>query len=193
MSQNIAVFLDRDNTLNFDSGYLYNPDEVKLMNGVAKGLKRLKTEINVKLIVISNQSGVVRGYFQEKDVIAVNEKINSILMSEEGVEIEEFFYCIHHPHFSSLENSQCRKPSPQMVFEAAQKYNIDLGASYFVGDMVSDVQCGINAGTKTILLVYDERNSKINQLKKLNLSADFLANDFLSACDFIINDFKKGN
>lgn len=191
MNSNVAVFLDRDNTLNYDPGYINNPSDVKLMKGVAKGLKILKEEFNPLLIVISNQSGVARGYFTESDIVAVNNRINELLELENSVKIDDFFFCIHHPDFSSKEDSECRKPSPKMVFEASKKYDIDLSVSYFIGDSISDIQCSNNAGTKSVFLLYDESELQRNEIKELNLRVDFFASDFLSACNFIINDFKK--
>lgn len=191
MKTNIAVFLDRDNTINYDPGYISKPEDVRLLNGVPEGLLKLKKEINALLIVISNQSGVARGYYTENDIRKVNSRINELLENSGSVKIDDFFYCIYHQEFSSAHEAECRKPSPKMIFEAAKKYNISVNSSYLIGDSVSDVQCGNNAGTKSIFLVYDERDSKMKEVNKLNLKVEFIAHDFLEACEFIINDYKR--
>ncbi|PJA96098.1 MAG: D,D-heptose 1,7-bisphosphate phosphatase [Ignavibacteriales bacterium CG_4_9_14_3_um_filter_34_10] len=191
--KNIAVFLDRDNTLNFDPGYLNDPESVKLLPGVGEGLTKLKSVLNCKFIVISNQSGVARGFYTEETIIKINNRINELLFGSGFAQIDDFFYCIHHPEFSDEEKSKCRKPSPQMVFDAAKKYLINLADSYFAGDAVSDVECGKNAGTKTVLLVYDEGDSKRMELAVKQLTPDFIAKDFSECCNFIIEDFKGKN
>lgn len=191
--KNLAVFFDRDNTINYDPGYINKVDDVRLMPGVAEGLAKLKKELDCKLIVISNQSGVVRGYLTEETVREINRKINLLLIEANSVEIDDFFYCIYHPDFNDDEKSKCRKPSPQMVIEAAEKYNIDLNRSFFIGDAVTDIECGKNAGTKTILLVYDEHNSKLLELEKKKIAPDFVAKNFYAACEYITEELKGQN
>ena len=107
--QNHAVFFDRDNTLNYDPGYLGDPEQVKLFPGVIEGIKKLRQQYNFKIIVISNQSGFTRNILRESDVIAVNERINELLR-EQDTEIDDFFYCPYHPDFDPPELTMCRKP-----------------------------------------------------------------------------------
>lgn len=109
--RNHAVFLDRDNTINYDPGYLGDPDKVRLMEGVARGIKRLRDEYGFKIIVISNQSGIARKLITEEDVRSVNNRVNKLLR-DEGAEIDAFYYCPYHPDFSPPEKCGCRKPSP---------------------------------------------------------------------------------
>jgi D-glycero-D-manno-heptose 1,7-bisphosphate phosphatase len=187
-----TVFFDRDNTLNFDPGYLSDPDLVKLFDGVGEGIARLKKEYNFKIVVISNQSGIARGLATTQEVIAVNEKINSILKKENNTEIDAFYFCPFHPDFSSEEESKCRKPSPILVVKAAKELNLDLNKSYFVGDKISDIECGINAGIKTVLVNYENDMEKIISLKKRNKRPNFIVGNFLNACDSIIADFTGG-
>jgi len=189
---NPAVFFDRDNTLNFDPGYLSDPNLVSLFDGVGEGIAKLKTNFHFKVIVISNQSGIARGYFTEKDVFAVNEKINSILKSQYNTEIDAFYFCPFHPDFNSEEDSKCRKPSPLLVFKAAKELDIDLTKSYFVGDSISDIECGINANLKTVLVNYKNEIGKIISLKNINKTPTFTVGNFLSACNLIIEDFTGG-
>ncbi|MCU7496520.1 MAG: HAD family hydrolase, partial [Ignavibacteria bacterium] len=159
---NHAVFFDRDGTLNLDPGYLGEAEQVVLLPGVAEALLRLKKE-GFRIVVISNQSGIARGYFTAKEVDAVNRRINELL-KESGVTVDAFYYCPYHPDFNTPEECRCRKPSPQLVFMAARDFDIDLGRSYFVGDMISDVECGINAGVKTILLKNTLKEEQISGL-----------------------------
>ena len=183
-----AVFFDRDDTLNYDPGYLGNPDLVKLYPGVPQGISKLKKELNFKIVVISNQSGITRGKIKEEDVLAVNERINELLRKE-GTEIDKFYHCPFHPDFDPEERCTCRKPSPQMVYEAADEMNLDLSRSYFVGDKASDVLCGINAGVKTVLIKTNNYKEEINILINENKSPNFVAANFIEATNLIYNDF----
>jgi D-glycero-D-manno-heptose 1,7-bisphosphate phosphatase len=185
-----ALFLDRDGTLNEDPGYLGDPDQVKLFPGAAKALSLIKKKLNFKLIVISNQSGIARGLITKEDVEAVNEKINSLL-SEYDVSIDSFYYCPFHPDFSSEEETICRKPSPQLVLKAAEDFHINLPGSYFIGDSLSDIKCGINAGTKTILVKTGHGSNELNRLQKENIFPTFVADNLTDACSFILNQFSE--
>lgn len=189
---NPAVFFDRDNTLNFDPGYLSDPNLVNLFEGVGEGIAKLRNDFNFKIIVISNQSGIARGYFTESAVLSVNEKINLILKKQFNTEIDAFYFCPFHPDFSTEEESKCRKPSPLLVFKAANDLDIDLRKSYFVGDSISDIECGINANLKTVLVNYKNDLGKIISLKNRNKTPNFIVQNFLNACNLIIEDFTGG-
>jgi D-glycero-D-manno-heptose 1,7-bisphosphate phosphatase len=182
-----AVFLDRDGTINEDPGYLGEPEKVELLDFTGKGLAILKNELKLKLIVISNQSGVARGLFEKEKVELVNKKINNLLMPY-NVQIDAFYYCPFHPDFSSLEESLCRKPSPKMVLRAASENKINLSKSYFVGDAVSDIECGFNAGTKTILVLTGTGKESFSILQKQNKFPTFVANNLLDVSQIIKND-----
>ncbi|MBZ0200026.1 MAG: HAD-IIIA family hydrolase [Ignavibacteriaceae bacterium] len=184
-----AIFLDRDGTLNEDPGYLGNPDKVILYPGTGKALSNFKKQLGFKFIVISNQSGIARGLISIENVEAVNKKIN-VLLSNDDVQIDAFYYCPYHPEFSEIEKCGCRKPSPEMVFYAAKKENIDLTHSYFVGDSISDIECGINAGLKTVLVKTGCGKDSIYRLQKENKFPTFVADNISDACNFIYNDFK---
>lgn len=188
---NKAVFFDRDGTINIDPGYIGNPDLVELLPGVPEGLNKLKKQ-GFLSIVISNQSGVARGFFTEKEVIAVNSKIN-LLLKKHDAGIDSFYFCPYHPDFNSPEECECRKPSPKMVLQACMDFNIDLKKSYFVGDMLTDIECGINAGLKTVLICHNKTAEEISNLNKGINIPNFLAISFVDACNYIINDFTGGN
>jgi D-glycero-D-manno-heptose 1,7-bisphosphate phosphatase len=142
-----AVFLDRDNTLIHDPGFIHEPEKVRLLEGVVEGLKLLK-EAGFLPVVISNQSGIGRGYFTEREFWAVNARLNELL-APHGVQIEDFFFCPHRPD----ENCDCRKPSPRLVFEAARKWGIDISESFVIGDRDSDLMLAFNAGCRGGLIV----------------------------------------
>jgi D-glycero-D-manno-heptose 1,7-bisphosphate phosphatase len=189
---NYAVFLDRDGTLNEDPGYLGDPDKVRLFPETAGALSILKNELNFKLIVISNQSGIVRGLITRQAVESVNKRINDLL-KENNVSIDAFYYCPYHPDFNSQEECSCRKPSPEMVFKAVKDFNIDLTRSYFIGDSISDVECGFNAGIKTVLVRTGYGNESFYTLQKGNKFPTFVAKNILDASIFIKKDFTGEN
>ncbi len=185
---NAAVFLDRDGTLNEDPGYLGNPDEVQLFPGTGEALSLLKNNLKLKLIVISNQSGIARGIITKEMVESVNKKINELLENYDA-EIDAFYYCPAHPDFSSVEECSCRKPSPELVFKAAKDFNIDLSRSFFVGDMITDIQCGINAGLKTILVKTGYGAESFSILKNQNIFPTFVAENIKEVSIFIQKEF----
>jgi D,D-heptose 1,7-bisphosphate phosphatase len=186
-----AVFLDRDGTLNDDPGYLGDPDKVKLFPDTGEALSNLK-KLNLKLIVISNQSGIARGLITRENVEAVNNRINDLLLDFD-VKIEAFYFCPFHPEFSNEEECECRKPSPKMIFKAADDFNVDLKSSYFIGDAVSDIECGMNAGVKTILVKTGYGNESFSTLQKQNKLPTFTADNILDAAIFIQKDFSGVN
>jgi len=186
-----AVFCDRDGTINVDPGYLGDPNLVELFPGVADTIKKLKEELNMKIIVISNQSGIGRKYITSDQVISVNNKINLILESSD-TSIDAFYFCPDNPNEIS-EDKSCRKPSASMVINAATDFNIDLNSSYFVGDSEIDVECGKNAGTKTILINYNDSEEKINRLKSMGKTPDFYTKKFSEIYEFIKADSVGGN
>ena len=186
--KNIALLLDRDGTLNFDPGYLGDPSLVRLYPGVAEGIAKLKNEFSLKVIVISNQAGIARGIITEEQVISVNNRINEIL-SKENTSIDKFYYCPYHPDFDSPEKVSCRKPSAKMILQAEKDFNLDLARCYMIGDRIKDIQSGMNAGTKTIIIENEGNHSEIELLKSSENPPNFFAKNFGEVCKFIIKDF----
>jgi D,D-heptose 1,7-bisphosphate phosphatase len=185
-----ALFLDRDGTINYDPGYLKDTNLVKLYPYVGEGIKRLKKEFDFKVIVISNQAGIAYGIMTKDEVNAVNEKIN-LLLSEYDTSIDAFYYCPFHPDYNSVEESECRKPSPYMIVKASEEHNIELNRSYMVGDKSIDVLCALNAGVKSILVKHGNDNTEINILHYLKKKPNFVAANFKEACDFIVKDYSE--
>ena len=189
---NYAVFFDRDGTLNEDPGYLGDPNHLKLYPRTGEALSILKNKLRFKLVVISNQSGIARGLISKEMVESVNKKINELLLKE-NVSIDAFYYCPSHPEFSSREECWCRKPSPKLVYKASEELDIDLTKSYFVGDSVTDIECGINAGLKTVLVKTGYGKESISILQKQNKFPTFVAQNIIDVCSFIQKDLLGEN
>ena len=187
-----AIFLDRDGTVNYDSGYVKNPEEIWLLDGVAEGIRKLKDDFGFKMVIVSNQAGVAKGLLTIKDVLAVNDKINELLRDKK-TSIDAFYFCPYHPDFDPPEKAICRKPSPFMIIKAAEELNLDLGRSYMVGDKSSDIEAGLNAGVKTVFITPDSAKEEISILHNLEKKPNFVAANFQEACDLIIKDFSGGN
>jgi D-glycero-D-manno-heptose 1,7-bisphosphate phosphatase len=141
-----ALFLDRDGVLIEYIPYLSHPHQVKIPTGAGETLKKWQ-DAGYLLIVITNQSGIARGYFTINDVEAVHSKIREEY-KRFNVQFQDIYICPHHPS----DNCKCRKPSPTMILEASKKYNLDIERSFFIGDAISDVECAMSAGCKPILL-----------------------------------------
>jgi len=184
----IAVFLDRDGTLNEDPGYIGDPSKVVLFDDVPPALAILQNKFHFKLIVVSNQAGISRGIITEEEVISVNSRINDLLLPYH-VQIDKFFYCPSHPEFSSPEDCLCRKPSPKMVLDAAWEFSIDLSKSYLIGDSKTDIECAMNAGVKSILIKTGYGNDHLSLLFQEKKIPNFVAENFREAVDFLIHDF----
>ena len=181
-----AIFLDRDGTINEDPGYISDPSDVILIPRAGEALAALK-EKGFKLIVVSNQSGIARGIMSREDVDKVNDKINELLLTF-NVGIDAFYFCHAHPEFSTPEECECRKPSPYLVLKAAEEHEIDLNRSYFIGDTVSDIECGKNAGLRTILVKTGNGTETLSILQKDNNFPSFVAENLFNASECILKE-----
>ncbi|BFM40452.1 HAD family hydrolase [Synechocystis sp. LKSZ1] len=141
-----ALFLDRDGVVINYIPYLGRPHQVQIPRDAGPALKQWQ-EAGYLLIIITNQAGIGRGYFSVSDVQAIHHRLAE-LYRPFGVEFTDIFLCPHHPE----DACDCRKPSPQMLFEAAEQYDIDLGQSYFLGDAPSDLHAAIQAGCQPLLV-----------------------------------------
>jgi D,D-heptose 1,7-bisphosphate phosphatase len=152
-SMNKAVFIDKDGTLIHDVPYNARPELVVLKDGTVEGLQKLQ-RAGYMLVVITNQSGIAYGYFNEEDFEGVKNKLSEILNTS-GVTLDGIFYCPHHPRGVIDRYSvpcDCRKPGPGMIVQAATRLNIDLSRSWMIGDILNDVEAGNQAGCRTVLL-----------------------------------------
>ncbi|PRY12283.1 D,D-heptose 1,7-bisphosphate phosphatase [Pontibacter ummariensis] len=148
-----AVFLDKDGTLVHDVPYNVDPQRIRLCEGVPEALARLKAE-GYLLVMISNQAGVARGYFEEQALEGVKETLQRALQPYKAG-LDAFYYCPHHPEGIVPVYTQacaCRKPQPGMLLQAAKDLGIDLAASWMIGDILHDVEAGNKAGCRTILI-----------------------------------------
>ena len=152
-----AVFLDRDGTINKYVGFLTNIDDFELINGVADAIKRINNS-EYLAIVITNQPVVARGEVSFDELRRIHNKMETLL-GEKGAYVDAIYFCPHHPHKGFLGEIEelkidcdCRKPKPGMLFRASKDLNIDLKNSWVVGDSETDIEAGIAAGCKTILL-----------------------------------------
>jgi len=193
--QNTAVFLDRDGTINEEVGYLDTIDKLELFANAAEAIKMIN-ESGMKAVVITNQSGIARGYFSEEFVETVHTHIQKILKAK-GAFIDAFYYCPHHPTEgigTYQQSCACRKPEAGLLIAAAQDLDIDLTSSYVVGDMVKDIQVASRVGSKGILV---KTGYGLNTIEK-DLThgspeisqPDYIAEDVLDAVRWIINDRK---
>jgi len=150
---NKAIFLDCDGTLIEDPGYINSPDQVKLLEGVTKALVELRA-MGYKLIVVSNQSGVARGIVTEQVLGEIHNRLRQQL-AEKGAHLDEIYYCPYHPEGvvrKYRKESDWRKPNPGMLLAAADELSIDLSQSWCIGDSNRDIEAGLRAGCKTILV-----------------------------------------
>ena len=176
-----AVFLDRDGVLNEERNYLHRIEDVVVVSGAPAALKRL-ADAGFDLFIVSNQSGVGRGYFTVADV----EKVNAHLASEfakAGVRFRKIYYAPEAPE----QPSRGRKPSPQFLFDARDEFGLELSRSYMVGDKLIDLECGWNAGVKKSILVRTGYGAKTELEHKEKLSSALVVNDLAAAAEWILS------
>ncbi|RPI29440.1 MAG: HAD family hydrolase [Acidobacteria bacterium] len=182
---NRAVFLDRDGTVIEEVNYLSTIEEMQVYPFSAEALRRLRAA-GFLVVIISNQSAIARGYLNEADL----EKIHSELarrLTQEGARIDRFYYCPHHAE-ATLERyrqvCECRKPRPGMILRAAADLQIDLKASFVVGDRAGDVGVAQEAGCRSVLVKTGYGKTAVEQLG--DLRPDYVAENLLEAADWII-------
>jgi D-glycero-D-manno-heptose 1,7-bisphosphate phosphatase len=178
---NRAVFLDRDGTIIAEKHYLHRPEDVEIFPGAGAALKQLQ-DAGFKLFIISNQSGVGRGYFALADV----DKVNAHLCAElarDGVRFEKIYIAPEAPD----QPSRGRKPSPQFVFDARDEFDLDLAQSHMIGDKLIDLECGWNAGVKKSILVRTGYGGKLEQTAPEKLLSAWIADDLSTAARMILD------
>ncbi len=180
--KHLAVFFDRDDTLMVNVPYLGDPSLVTIFPEAAEAMYALR-EAGFWLFVVSNQSGVGRGLITRSQVFAVNAELKRQL---DGDYIHAFYHSFAAPDDPKATD---RKPSPQLLFKAAEINNLDLPKSFFVGDRLSDIECGINAGCRTVLLTHELSSRKESGDPEDDLArqkAHFIANNLREAVQWII-------
>lgn len=143
-----AVFLDRDGTINIEKNYLHSVQDWEWVPGAQAAIKLLR-DSGYLIVVVSNQAGIARGYYTSADVITLHLHVREELL-EAGAGVDAYYWCPHHPDFGS--GCNCRKPAPGMLLQAVKDLNIDLAASWMVGDKAIDVQAGLAAGVNSLLV-----------------------------------------
>ena len=177
---NRAVFLDRDGTMIAEKNYLCRVEDVEIFPAAPAGLKRL-ADADFKLFIVSNQSGVGRGYFTMADVERVNEHVSRQL-APAGVRFEKIYIAPEKPG----DPSRGRKPSPQFLFDAQDEFGLDLAQSYMVGDKLIDLECGWNAGVKKCILVRTGYGAELERTEPDKLARAAVADDLNGAANWIL-------
>jgi heptosyltransferase-2 len=177
----VTVFLDRDGTLNKDTGYIKSPDELTLLPGVGAALARLK-KAGACLVVVTNQSGLGRGYFAAKDLEAIHAKLR-LLLAEDQVTLDGLYFCPHHPD----DRCNCRKPAPGMIDRAVAELRVDLDRAYVIGDSARDIELAKQVGARSLLVLTGPSGREaLADLSRRGLPPDHVADGLPQAVDWIV-------
>jgi len=177
---NQAVFLDRDGTIIHERNYLSRPEDVAIFPGIPAALKQLH-DAGFKLFIVSNQSGIGRGYFTAADAERVNQHLLTEL-ARDGVRFEKVYIAPEAPDTPS----RGRKPSPQFLFDARYEFGVDLANSYMVGDKMIDIECGWNDGVKQCILVRTGYGADTVQASAATLQSAIIVDDLAAAADWLL-------
>jgi len=186
-----AVFLDRDGVLIKDIHLLTNPEDIRVLEGVPQALRSLK-QAGFKLIVVSNQTVVARGLLTEQEVYAINAEMERLLKQAGGPHLDGFYFCPHHPNATLPAYRiacECRKPRPGLLLRAAGEHNLDLSASFMVGDRITDIIAGARAGCRTVLVQTGKHvEPPIETVEPLDelVQSDHVCADLKAAAEWIL-------
>jgi histidinol-phosphate phosphatase family protein len=180
-----AVFLDRDGTVIFSKNYLSLPKQVRLYSYTPDSINKLRTA-GFKVIIVTNQSGVARGMFTERDLQEIHKRF-VFLLKKAGTEVDAIYYC---PHVDE-DFCNCRKPKPGMVLQSAKDLNIDLEKSYTVGDSISDYLLGYNTGGKGILVITGHGKKQKLKIAQEKIKPMAVCKTLKEAVSLIIKNAKK--
>ena len=178
---NRAVFLDRDGTLIVEKNYLHRPEEVEVFPGAGAALKKL-CDAGFKLIIVTNQSGIGRGYFTLADAERVNDRVRADF-ARDGVRFEKTYVAPEAPD----QPSRVRKPSPQFLFDARDEFDLNLAESYMVGDKLIDLECGWNAGVKKSILVRTGYGTGVERDDSEQIKRAVVVDDLNGMADWILS------
>jgi D-glycero-D-manno-heptose 1,7-bisphosphate phosphatase len=178
---NRAVFLDRDGTLIVEKNYLHRPEDVEIFPGAGAALKRL-ADAGFKLIMVTNQSGIGRGYYTMADAERVNDHVCKFL-SLDGAPIEKCYIAPEAPD----QPSRGRKPSPQFLHDARDEFGLNLAESFMIGDKLIDLECGWNAGVKKSILVRTGYGAGVERDSTAAIASAVVVDGLAGAADWILN------
>jgi D-glycero-D-manno-heptose 1,7-bisphosphate phosphatase len=176
-----AVFLDRDGTLIAEKNYLHRPEEVVILPGAGPALRKL-ADAGFKLIIVTNQSGIGRGYFSLADAERVNDHLRGEF-ARDGVTFEKIYIAPEAPD----QPSRVRKPSPQFLFDARDEFGVELAESFMVGDKLIDLECGWNAGVKKSILVRTGYGAELERESLHAVDSAIIVDDLVGAAQWILN------
>lgn len=186
-----AVFLDRDGVINEEVEYLSDPKHLRLIPGAENAIRRLNGQ-KIPVIVITNQAGVARGYYEESEITALHEAMSEML-KKNGARIDRFYYCPHHPTAGKGKYKivcDCRKPMPGLLRQAAKDMSLTLKNCVMVGDTASDMAAGFAAGCRTILVLTGYGSKEISAWKE-SFQPSFVAPDLQGAVEWLLNSSEK--
>jgi D-glycero-D-manno-heptose 1,7-bisphosphate phosphatase len=183
-----AVFMDRDGTVAEEVGYVNHVSRVRLIPGSAGALRRIRAA-GFLAVVVTNQAGVARDYFEEPLVHEAHRRLKELL-AREGAELDAIYYCPHHPREGAppyRQECDCRKPRPGMLLQAARDLQIDLSRSYMIGDGTVDIAAGRSAGTATVLVLTGYGIGHLEHRRhRWTVEPDHIARDLSAAVDWIL-------
>ena len=188
-----AIFMDRDGTVSDEVGYVNNIDRYRLLPRSAEAIRRIN-EAGFLSFVVTNQSGVARGLFDEPLIIEVHETLRRWL-GESGARLDGIYYCPHHPKEGQPPwrlDCDCRKPKPGLLLRAAREHDVDLAASYMIGDTVLDIEAARNVGATAVLVLTGYgKGDLIFRMEQRGLMPAFIAADLLDAVEWILKREKR--
>jgi D-glycero-D-manno-heptose 1,7-bisphosphate phosphatase len=190
----IGAFLDRDGTINEEVVYLRTPEQLRLIAGVGPAIRSLNQH-GLLTCVISNQSGVARGFLSESDLTPIHAKLEDDLRRSDA-RIDRIYYCPHHPTEGRPPydiECACRKPAPGMLLQGARELGIDLRKSFVVGDRIVDVQAGKAVGAATILVLTGYGATTLEECRREHVEPDYTVPSIVEAIDCILQKAHSEN
>jgi D-glycero-D-manno-heptose 1,7-bisphosphate phosphatase len=184
-----AIFIDRDGTINEDIGYASHPDELNIYSFAAEAI-RLINDAGLKVIIVTNQSGIARGLYDEAMLATIHEKLMCEL-ERGGARIDAIYYCPHHPRIGDQtykKDCACRKPQIAMLEQAAREHRINLAKSFVIGDKASDINLATNAGARGVLVMTGYGGETLANIERFPCHPAIVAEDLLAAVRLILSE-----
>lgn len=185
------MFLDRDGTVNEEVDFLTNPAELHLVTGAGVAIRKLN-EQGLVTCVISNQSGIARGFLTEEDLVPIHARLISELQRD-GAMLDRFYVCPHHPTEGKPPYNiecDCRKPKPGMLRQGEREFKLDLSKCFVVGDRVVDIKAGLAVGATTVLVLTGYGKNAVQECKETDIHPAFVAGSIIEAVDYILEQVK---